>query len=149
MYCFMETEHYNISLASRRENVSEIEPFLRSIPFVHEMPEAVYYNVLIVLTEAVNNAIIHGNECHHDKFVTVDVEVLHDRFRIVVADQGVGFDADVVPDPRRRENILKDGGRGVFLIRALADSVTFINTGSGMNVDFAVYFPDHIQRDHM
>ena len=137
----MVSEHYHITLPSLRENISRIEPFLRSIPCVHELPENVYYNALIVLTEAVKNAIIHGNACNEGKDVDVVVNVDSERFQIIVTDQGTGFDAEAVPDPRRRENILKDGGRGVFLIRALSEDVRYTFLGTGMQVEIMIPFP--------
>lgn len=137
----MSEEYFHISFASARENVSRIEPFLRSIPCVHELPENVYYNALIVLTEAVNNAIIHGNHCNESKEVDVVVNVSTDRLHIVVTDQGSGFNPDKVPDPRRRENILKDGGRGVFLIKALSEDVRYTFLEPGMKVEMIIPFP--------
>ncbi|MFM8472411.1 MAG: ATP-binding protein [Candidatus Kapaibacterium sp.] len=137
----MLSEQYQITLTSVRENISRIEPFLRSIPYVHELPESVYYNALIVLTEAVNNAIIHGNACIESKEVDVVVRVDAERFVIIVTDEGEGFDPEAVPDPRRRENILKDGGRGVFLIKALSQDVRYAFTGQGMQVEMVISVP--------
>lgn len=137
----MSQHFFHISFASVRENVSRIEPFLRSIPCVHELPENVYYNALIVLTEAVNNAIIHGNLCNESKEVDVAVNVSTDCLHIVVTDQGSGFNPDKVPDPRRRENILKDGGRGVFLIKALSEDVRYTFLEPGMKVEMIIPFP--------
>ncbi len=115
-----------------RMNIALVEPFLRSIESFQELEESRYYNALIAITEAVNNAIVHGNKCDESKIATLEVEVQSDALVFRIRDEGIGFDPDAVPDPRRKENILKDGGRGVFLIQSLVDDVHYTNTGNGM-----------------
>lgn len=87
--------------------------------------------MLVAVTEAVNNAIIHGNKSNPDKQVTLSVAKNGDDIVISVLDEGTGFNPNAVRDPREPENLLRDGGRGVFLIQSLSKSVEYLNTPSG------------------
>jgi serine/threonine-protein kinase RsbW len=93
----------------------------------------------VAVTEAVNNAIIHGNKCNPDKKVKVYYEVDGDRIMFSVADEGTGFDYYNLPDPTAPENIEKPSGRGVFLMKHLADQVIFADNGKTVEM----YFKTH------
>ena len=95
-----------------------------------------YANMLISLTEAVNNAIIHGNGCDKEKYVHIYIKTYSDRVSFMVCDEGNGFDPESVPDPTTKENICNEGGRGVFLIRQLCDKVKFNDNGSSIELAF-------------
>ena len=127
-----------IRIPSLRKNIALVEPFLRSIDSFRELEESKYYNALIAITEAVNNAIVHGNQCDEQKIVVLSLLIDIDAIHISVLDQGQGFNPDAVPDPRRKENILKDGGRGVFLIHSLVDDAVYSNTGNGMKLEMTI-----------
>ena len=92
--------------------------------------EDAYGNVLIAVTEAVNNAIEHGNVLN--TALTVDVAVGDEKnsFCFNVKDQGKGFDFMNLPDPTAPENLLKENGRGIYLMKSLSDSVEFHESGS-------------------
>jgi serine/threonine-protein kinase RsbW len=88
-----------------------------------------YGNVLISVTEAVNNAIYHGNKHQNELMVSVSVLDGSDEFCFSVSDEGSGFDFLNLPDPTAPENILKENGRGVYLMQNLADDVVFEEEG--------------------
>lgn len=83
--------------------------------------EAKYYNILVALTEAINNAADHGNGL--DETQEVKVRLIYDKSELLceVYDKGEGFDIDTVEDPREPHNLLKDSGRGVFIMKELSD----------------------------
>jgi len=87
-------------------------------------------NFRVGLTEALTNAMLYGNA--HDPSTRVRVEVtLEDgRLEARVTDQGRGFDPSTIPDPTEPENILKEGGRGLFLMRQLLDEVSYNDRGN-------------------
>ncbi|MFN9968438.1 MAG: ATP-binding protein, partial [Phycisphaerae bacterium] len=92
--------------------------------------ENYYGEILISLTEAVNNAIVHGNKLDSARQVTVRFDLAGEkRLRFTIEDEGAGFDYDNLPDPTAPENIEKPHGRGVFLMRNLADSCQFEDHG--------------------
>lgn len=96
--------------------------------------------MLVAITEAVNNAIIHGNGLDPEKPVTIDVTATAHRATIIIRDAGQGFNPNNVPDPRLPENLMREGGRGVFLIRHLADDVEFVVSGPGMSVILKYFY---------
>lgn len=98
--------------------------------------EDVYGNVLIAVTEAVNNAIIHGNKNDVSLNVGVNVFDAPVSFCFNVSDTGNGFDYDSLPDPTSPENLEKENGRGVFLMRNLADEVVYNDSGNQVFVYF-------------
>ena len=96
------------------------------------MSEDACDEVAIALTEAVNNAIFHGNGGVRERSFTVDFAVADGMLRIAVRDQGPGFDPAAVPDPLAEENLLNSSGRGLLMMRAMVDDVAhqFFKTGT-------------------
>jgi serine/threonine-protein kinase RsbW len=130
----MTTTVKNIKLPSNKSSVRSLEPILAEIRKIHNIDENKFYNVMIAVTEAVNNAIIHGNKLCKEKEVLFNIEADHNKIIITVQDEGEGFDPNTVDDCLVPENLLKDGGRGVFLIRELMDEVEFLDTGKGTKI---------------
>ena len=95
-----------------------------------------YGKMFLAVLEATNNAIVHGNKEVETKKVRVDIAKEKKTLKVVVADEGRGFDYNKIPDPTLLENIEKPNGRGVFLIKNLADKLTFENNGSKIQMIF-------------
>ena len=91
-------------------------------------------NISIALTEVVANAIYHGNKNNLSKKVHIEFVISSENFKIKVRDEGAGFVPDNVANPLKPENLLKDSGRGVFIIKALMDQVLFNFTSTGTEV---------------
>ncbi|MBN1465880.1 ATP-binding protein [candidate division KSB1 bacterium] len=91
-------------------------------------------NFGIATTEMVNNAIRHGNKSVVDKKVIVKFEKFPSRMQVTVADSGGGFDPDNIADPLDPENLYKDSGRGIFIVKMLMDDVKFNFTEQGTKV---------------
>ncbi|HJW31198.1 MAG TPA: ATP-binding protein [Saprospiraceae bacterium] len=91
--------------------------------------ENLYSNILISLTEAVNNAMIHGNQLDQDKKIVVTCRKQSHRIHLFISDEGHGFDPVQIPDPTSEERIQKEGGRGVFLMKQLTDEIHFLDQG--------------------
>ena len=127
---------HSIVIGSSLEEISEVESLIDKVCEGLEWGEDNYGNVLIAVTEAVNNAIIHGNESIAEKKVKVDVERSEDKLVFSVSDEGVGFDFTNIPDPTAPENLEKPDGRGIFLMRSLSDTVEFENGGSKVKITF-------------
>lgn len=127
-----------IQLPSTKESILEIEQLIDSFCETREVTQDCYGNMLIALTEAVNNAIQHGNGYKKEKLVEIEYEVLDDEILFTVKDEGNGFDFDKIPDPTLPENILKASGRGVFLMQNLADKFAFENNGSIVKLTFCL-----------
>jgi serine/threonine-protein kinase RsbW len=95
--------------------------------------------MLVALTEAVNNAITHGNKLDESKMVSLDFKHTGDEYYFTISDTGKGFDYDHVPDPTSPENIEKPDGRGIFLMKNLSDRVTFLDEGRTVELVFKAY----------
>lgn len=113
-----------------------VESYLKRIVEKYRLSPDVYGNILVSLTEAVNNAIIHGNCQDESKLVKIRLLKEKDALAIRVSDEGGGFDFSNLPDPTAPENLAKVGGRGVFLIHQLSDDVEFRDNGRTVEMKF-------------
>ena len=118
-----------LKLPSNVESISSVENLIDEISIELALNEELYGNVLISVTEAVNNAIQHGNKYQNELMVTVLVFDGSDAFCFSVSDEGDGFDFLNLPDPTAPQNILNENGRGVYLMQNLADEVVFEDGG--------------------
>lgn len=128
----------NLTLDSNPKNIAEVEPYISQVVKQFEINQDLYGNMLITLTEAVSNAIIHGNSAKASKKVIVTTNCYPKKISFTVQDEGIGFDPDMLPDPTAPENILTPGGRGVFLMRQLSDTVTFGDNGRLVTLEFTL-----------
>ena len=92
------------------------------------------FGIHMAMEEAIMNAIHHGNQCADDKHVHVLIEISTDQFYSRVTDQGCGFDPDRVPDPTEEENLDKDSGRGVMLMKSFVDEVIYNDKGNSVEL---------------
>jgi serine/threonine-protein kinase RsbW len=123
------SEVRELQIASRMEGITEVETLINQICEEFGVEEMHYGEILIAMTEAVNNAIVHGNKLDINKMVDVSVQTEGPKLQFRVTDQGPGFDFENIPDPTAPENLEKPNGRGVFLMRQLADTCEFEQLG--------------------
>jgi serine/threonine-protein kinase RsbW len=95
--------------------------------------------MLVSITEAVNNGIVHGNKSNPDKLVYLSCTCFENRIVFVVRDEGTGFIKEDLPNPLAEENLLKESGRGILIIEHLMDSVEYHRTESGMEIVMTIY----------
>ena len=126
----------SIRLNSVPSNVDKVSTFVENLSSKFRFAPDTYGNVLISLTEAVNNAIIHGNKQDENKVVEVRTAKRNGKLAITVKDEGKGFDYLNLPDPTSKERIRECGGRGVFLMRTLSDEVNFSNNPNTVEMHF-------------
>lgn len=125
---------FRMTLASTPKNVSRVERFVEKVQDHVALDEIQMHKVMVALTEAVNNAIVHGNKEKKQKKVYVTCEILPGWLLFIVNDQGRGFRPERVANPLREENLLRESGRGIFLMRTLMDRVEFEAVKSGYQV---------------
>ena len=113
-----------------------MESFIENVGEKIQIEESIYGNVLVSVTEAVNNAIVHGNKEDKNKKVKLELKKNKKSVRFVVEDEGVGFDHENLPDPTNPKNIDKVKGRGVFLIKSLSDKTKFKKGGRSVEMLF-------------
>lgn len=127
----------SISIPSDFAAVPKVETLIDKVCNQLGVNEDFYGNVLIAVTEAVNNAIQHGNSFNQELDVNVSVGDTNTDFCFSVKDFGRGFDFNNLPDPTAPENIEKENGRGIFLMKNLAEEVEFEDNGTRVNIYFS------------
>jgi serine/threonine-protein kinase RsbW len=118
-------------LDSKPKEIMKVEGFLERLNERLHLEETKYNKLLVATTEAVNNGILHGNKRDPKKKVILTCEIHHREIIIHVQDEGPGVDPDKLPDPLAEENLLRENGRGVFLMRSLMDDVKFTGIPGG------------------
>jgi len=125
---------FQLTLKSEPRNIGKVEAFLHEVGQAVKLNEIQLHKLMVALTEAVNNAILHGNKSDPDKTVALTCEVKEGGLSIRVRDRGGGFKPESVENPLKEENLLRESGRGIFLMRTLMDKVDFARTPEGMEV---------------
>ena len=118
-----------LSFESKPENIAIVERLIDEMCEQHSVIEEHYGDILIAMTEGVNNAIVHGNKLDINKSVSVEYEKRGKDLFFRISDEGAGFDYENLPDPTAPENLERPNGRGVFLMRNLADECLFEDNG--------------------
>src|SRR6185436_12342759 len=126
----------SLKINSKADNLHLVEHLIDDICRLYNVNQDNYGNILIAVTEAVNNAIHHGNQNNPDKFVHIDFQRGEKQLIFYIKDEGPGFDYANLPDPTDPANIEKINGRGVFLMKNLADKIEFHNKGEEVSLAF-------------
>lgn len=125
-----------IKIASIPANILMVEDYVKKIFNDYNLDPCKYPDILIAITEAVNNAIIHGNQLDEKKYVRLHTICENKTICFKVSDEGQGFNPNAIPDPTLPENIEKCGGRGVFLMQRLSDKLIFTDNGRTVEIEF-------------
>lgn len=128
-------EDNRIIIPSSLNFLREVDEFVEEKLRAQGIEPSLVADIAISVTEVVTNAVAHGNKNDPDKKVTVSVKVDRKQVTIRVEDQGGGFDPQHLANPLAEENLLKDAGRGIFIVKSLMDEVKFeMNSKSGTTV---------------
>lgn len=131
--------HFCQTYKTERKILHETEKLLYELKDKYSIPDERFYNLMIAVTEAVNNAIIHGNKNDPAKEIRLTVDIDDTNLTFTIEDQGRGFEPECIEDPRSPENLLKASGRGVFLIKTLMDDVKYKITRNGTKLIIKYY----------
>lgn len=121
----MEKSGDAITIPSALDQIANVDEFVEGWLRRRNVPENMIVDLAIAITELVNNAIKHGNKKDQNKMVTVRLLIKDGKAQATIADQGNGFDPEAVPSPIAEENLLKEIGRGIFIVRSLMDDVEY------------------------
>jgi serine/threonine-protein kinase RsbW len=130
------SKYQTLKITSNTQSLRLVERLIEDVCQIYSVNEDCYGNMLIAVTEAVNNAILHGNKNDPEKYVKIGFESDESKLVFSVTDEGPGFDYASLPDPTDPANIDKISGRGVFLMSNLADSIRFEQNGSKVLLGF-------------
>lgn len=126
-----------IRIPSQEEFLPDVDSFVEGILRGYGTEETTIADIAICVTELVNNSIIHGNKSNPDKEVVVEIEKSDSMVEITVTDEGSGFDVRHLKNPIDEENLLKEVGRGIFIVRSLMDRVDIEFPAHGTRVRIA------------
>ena len=131
-------KNIRIDIPALSENIRMIESFIDNAKEKFHLDDDIYGNIMIAVTEAVNNAIKHGNNSDASKNVSLSLNLEDTLIKFLIEDEGKGFDYHTLPDPTSPENLEKPGGRGIFLMRHLSDEVKFRDSGRIVELSFYI-----------
>jgi serine/threonine-protein kinase RsbW len=129
---------HKIRITSVIDNLRLVENAIDNLTNDAGISQDSYGKILIGTLEAVNNAIVHGNNSDIDKFVDVEFMLDKGNLMVTITDEGEGFNPSAIPDPTLPENIEALAGRGVFLMSKLADEIEFNDEGNSVTMTFKV-----------
>lgn len=127
----MTEPKYYLEIESTPNNLITVEEFVNYFSVELGLDQEKISGLLLAVTEATTNAIIHGNKNNKLKLVRIYVYVDGKTITIKIKDEGKGFDPTIVPDPTDPENLLKDSGRGLYLMRVYMDGLEYNKTPEG------------------
>lgn len=130
------SEMYTLQLPSKQESITLLENLIEEIADKHKISEDTFANMMTSLSEAAINAIVHGNKLDPAKKVIINAEIENRRIIWTVTDEGEGFDYNNLADPTSPENLENLTGRGVFIMKHLADQCIFNTKGNEVELHF-------------
>jgi serine/threonine-protein kinase RsbW len=130
----MNATRVSYTLESSLESVNKAEQAARELAAKTGFDEEEVDRIAMSVREATVNAVLHGNQYDPKKRVTVAFEVTPESMSVAIRDEGKGLDPGGIPDPLAPENLLKQSGRGIFLIRAFMDEVRFRSMDPGTEI---------------
>lgn len=128
----MPEPYYQLEIESDPNNLITVEEFVNYFAKDLGLSDEQLSVLLLAVTEATTNAIIHANKCDINKLVKIHAHIENSKLIVKVKDEGKGFDPSKLPNPTEPENLLKDSGRGVFLMKVYMSEVKYNITPSGM-----------------
>ncbi len=126
----------SISFSSCKSQHALVQSFIDEIAVENKLDKEKQNDIYIAITEAVNNAIIHGNQHNTSKKVMIDFLLEGEQLKFTVKDEGCGFNPDLLEDPTLPENISKPRGRGVFIMKHLSSHLNILKNGCVVELIF-------------
>ncbi|HAQ65062.1 MAG TPA: ATP-binding protein [Bacteroidales bacterium] len=128
-----------LTLRSQLADQVLLESFVDEVCEYYNIGNTYFGHILLSLTEAFQNAVVHGNQNDSSKKVTISLHQTRRGLKFSVSDEGAGFEPDAIPDPTNPESEEDTSeGRGLFTIVSLADEVSYSNNGRIIHISFYV-----------
>ncbi|MBT4140634.1 MAG: ATP-binding protein [Candidatus Latescibacteria bacterium] len=134
------TKIYELTCASAFEHVEEFAGLVQGAASDLQLPEEEEVDLMIAVMEAVNNAILHGNQEDVQKNIRMKIEADPSSMTVWVHDEGGGFVVNAVPDPLAPANVMNTSGRGILMMQAFMDDVEILPTDTGTVVKLTKTF---------
>lgn len=130
------SKKWKLELETNLDQLDQVEELVNSISKLADLSEDQYDALMLTASEAVTNAMKHGNKMDASKKVVVTATVDENAVQISVEDEGEGFDPEALPDPLDPANLLKASGRGVFLMKTYCNEVSYAKNGCQVTLTF-------------
>lgn len=132
-------------MINRYEHILTIDSCISELPKVEyvlnaffkefKIPECYYNKTLLCLNEAVLNSIEHGNCNDASKKVSITLTLHNNKLSFTVQDEGKGFNFESIENPTKTTNLLKESGRGIHIIKSVADNIVYNQCGNSIQVE--------------
>lgn len=110
-------------IKSNTSELKNVETFLKEVFNYYRLPKQSFNRVLLCVSEAVINAIEHGNKNDENKTVSIEIVCENEKFNVIIKDEGEGFDISKLPSPISKSNIKKESGRGIHIIKSYCEKM--------------------------
>ena len=120
-----------IEISSERNRIKEVEAMMLKANKEFGLTDEQYGKTMIAVTELVMNAIVHGNKEDINKKVCIKVEFDKNEMKVLIEDEGGGFNIEDLPDPTEIEHLLNNHGRGVYIAKAMVDKLDYKHKTKG------------------
>ena len=127
-----------LAIKSDKKELEKVEKFLHQVFEKEELPKECFNKVYLCISEAVINSIEHGNKYDRDKQVDIQINCMKGKICIEINDEGDGFDYKLIEDPTLKNNIRKETGRGIHIMKSLCSKVEFRNQGKCVEIKIDV-----------
>lgn len=145
----MKQEQKTLRLKSIPESIHQVERLIEQVCDDNNLNHSYLGCISVVLTEAFDNALKHGNKNDPNKFIQVEFETTSTGLKFSITDEGCGFDYKKIPDNKDDGKDKVFPGKGILVIKLLADEVTFIEPGNRVELGFktsAINFETSVDR---
>ena len=126
---------------STLESVNKAEEMAGQLAQEAGFDEDARDGIAMAVREAMINAVLHGNAYDPNKRVNLSLEQNGREMIVTIGDEGKGLELEEIPDPLAPENLMKQSGRGIFLIRAFMDEVRFRKLEPGTEITLIKRIP--------
>ncbi|NOY95948.1 MAG: ATP-binding protein [Chlorobi bacterium] len=135
-----------IKIYSDTKYLPEVEKFINEIFEEFKVPHELYNKYYLCISEAVINSIEHGNRYDINKAVIIRFVLKKKYLKFIISDEGNGFDINNTYDPTTKENIKKEKGRGLYIIKSLVEGIRFKKNGRIIELKLKIGGKDKISQ---
>jgi len=127
-------KEFSLTINSSYDELLKVEEFFSKFFKENNLDENLLGDVLLAVSEAATNAIVHGNKLQFEKEVKINVSLTEEKMSVKIKDEGNGFKIDQISDPTKPENLLKESGRGIFIMKNCVHNISYNFTPQGTEV---------------
>jgi len=121
---------YILQIKSRKSELAKVQAFLNKVFNFYKIPQKHFNNTFLCISEAILNSIAHGNKYDNSRSVNIHIDYCLQEIWVKIQDEGEGFDPDKLENPTLSKNIKRESGRGIHIIKSLAETVIFNSRGN-------------------